>query len=179
MTNVREYISLSICQIDPLKIPAGMERQPKGSSALAPFLVVTWLPPDIVSRTGLPTGSICGVLNESDEPLDVKRMVEKAEFVGLIHSICAHSIDPELIRFATGTSEHTVALIDQRSPDVDAAIPTEDIIGSYAIEQGHVGKFSPNPNYRLITSKGCFQLTPWLRRCLAEKVIPGVHHPFG
>jgi hypothetical protein len=181
MTNVRKYISLSICQIDPLKIPPGVlhEHHQKDGSPLAPYYVVTWLPPDMMSRVGLPRGSICGVLPDSNEPLAVEHLIETDEFLELVHSICAHDTDPELVSFAGKTAESAVALIDQRSPNVDAAIPTEDIIGTYAIEHGNVGKYSPNPNYRLVTSKGCFQLTPWLRKCLAMKVIPREPLPFG
>ena len=62
-------------------------------------------------------------------------------------------------------------MIDQRSPDVNAAIPTEDIIGHYEIENRKVARYVPNPNYRLLTSSGTFLLTPWLRRCLVSAVL--------
>ncbi|WP_422929091.1 hypothetical protein [Singulisphaera sp. PoT] len=137
-----------------------------------PVAVVTWWSPDLVTRFGLPNGSICGVLADSEGAIDVENFLPQPSFVDVIHLVCRHYLDPGLVEFAREVPEQAVAVIDQRSPDVDAEIPAEDIIGSYSVAGGSIGEYTPNPAYRLVTPVGHFQLTPWLRKCLATAVIP-------
>jgi hypothetical protein len=168
-------IRLLICHIDAALIPEWLGDVPvtetKGSRDSV--TVVTWLPAEIISRIGLPQGSICGFLPISHAAIDDGNFIEYRGFIDSIHFFCAHHIDPGLLDFVRKTFEKTVAVIDQRSPDVDAEIPTEDIIGCYRIESRRIGGYVPNPNYRLVTGGGCFMLTPWLRKCLASAVVPG------
>jgi hypothetical protein len=162
MTN--DAVELAVCEVDKTHLPAWVKLPELNN---APVVVVaTWLKPELVSRLGLPKESICGFLTESNASVTPEQFVEYSDFVDLIHNICRERLDPQLIEFAAQTSERRAALIDQRSPDVNAEIPTEDIIGTYEIENGVVGKFTANPNYRLVTANGCMQLTSWLRECL-------------
>lgn len=165
-----DAIRLTVCQVNKAHLPAWLSDIPDSRSDNT-IVAVTWLPPEVVSEAGLPKDSICGFLTEPMETVPPEQFAEYRNFVDLIHGICRDHVDPQLIDFARRTNAENIALIDQRSPDVDAEIPTEDIIGSYQVEHGSVSKFSPNPNFRLVTARGCFQLTPWLRKCLWSSTL--------
>lgn len=166
-----DAIRLTVCQVDKAYLPAWLSDFPDLRSDNT-IVVVTWLRTEIVSQIGLPKDSICGFLTEPSQTVAPKQFVEYPNFVDAILGICRDHVDPQLVVVASRIHEGNVVLIDQRSPDVDADIPTEDIIGSYRIKNGSVCEFSPNPNYRLVTARGCFQLTPWLRSCLSSLVLP-------
>jgi hypothetical protein len=171
MTNL-DSIVLTVCQVEKVYLPVWLSNLPDSRSDNI-ITVVTWLNPQIVSQIGLPKDSICGFLAESNEAVVPEHFTEYANFVEAIHEICKEDVDQQLIEFASRTAEQSVALIDQRSLDINAEIPAEDIIGTYQIKNGLVQKYVPNPSYRLVTSRGCFQLTPWLRKCMWSRVMPG------
>jgi hypothetical protein len=170
MTNL-DSIDLTVCQVEKAHLPAWLSDLPDLSNGNT-IIVVTWLSPEIVSQIGLPKDSICGLLADANKAVIPKQFTEYANFIEAIHEICKENVDPQLVEFASRTNERIVALIDQRSLNIDAEIPAEDIIGTYQTENGWIQKYVPNPSYRLVTSKGCFQLTPWLRKCLWSIVIP-------
>ncbi len=170
MTNL-DSIDLTVCQVEKAYLPAWLSDLPESRSNNT-IIVVTWLNPEVVSQIGLSKDSICGFLADANEAVIPEQFTEYSNFVEAIHEICKENVDPQLIEFASRTDERSVALIDQRSPDVDTEIPAEDIIGTYQTENGLVQKYVPNPSYRLVTSRGCFQLTPWLRKCLWSLVVP-------
>lgn len=171
MTNL-DSIDLTVCQVEKAHLPLWLSDLPDSRSDNT-IIVVTWLDPEVVSQIGLPKDSICGFLSDANETVAPNQFTEYVNFVEVIHEICKENVDPQLIEFTGGTDERSIALIDQRSLDVDAEIPAEDIIGTYQTENGLVQKYVPNPSYRLVTSRGCFQLTPWLRKCLWSHVVPG------
>jgi hypothetical protein len=171
MTSI-DSIDLTVCEVEKAHLPAWLSNLP-GPRSDKTIIVVTWLNPEVVSQIGLPKGSICGFLAEPKEVVSPEQFTEYANFIEAIHKICEENIDPQLIEFASRTDKQSVAIIDQRSLDINAEIPTENIIGTYQIEKGLVQKYMPNPSYRLVTSSGCFQLTPWLRKCMWSILIPG------
>jgi hypothetical protein len=134
--------------------------------------VVTWIPKEFVLRVGLPRGSICGVLRDDAKPIEPDNFLPNRDFIEILHYLNANHLEPDLVSYAASTIEKSIAVIDQRSPDVNAAVPPEDIIGVYEVAKKEVVKYQGNPNYRLITARGIFKLTPWLRKCLASAVLP-------
>ena len=163
-----ESISLKVCQVDQSKIPiAGLPAEDGN-----PFVsVVTWIPDDQILQIGLPRGSICGVLKNNATDICPETFVQNRDFIEILHYLNANHLDPGLVEFSQQTVEPSVAIIDQRSPDVNAAVPAEDIIGLYEIEERRVARYQANPNYRLVTARGIFRLTPWLRNCLQSAVL--------
>ncbi|WP_165067231.1 hypothetical protein [Paludisphaera rhizosphaerae] len=166
-----DVIRLTACQIHAADSPDWLDDSaaPRSGDTI---VVATWMSPGTISRIGLPKAGICGFLTEPVKDIDPGIFIEYEEFIELIHNICINHIDPRLINYAIENSSDSIAVIDQRSVDVNAEIPTEDIIGTYEIEHGSVKSFSPNPNFRLFTSNGCFQLNPWLRNRLLSLVLP-------
>jgi len=166
-----DRLSLLICKVDRSKVPAGVIAADylPGQQMLS---IVTWLPEESVLRTGLPRGSVCGVLRDDNKPIEPENFMTNRDFIEILHYINGQHLDPDLETYAAQTTERSIAIIDQRSPDVNAEIPTEDILGVYDVENRKVVKYQANPNYRLITVRGTFQLTPWLRKCLRSAVLP-------
>jgi len=165
-----DAITITQCVVDTAKLGWS-------SDALLEFAtdgkvkVATWMPVELIKEMGLPKGSVCGVVPDLDEPLGVDNFVQSPDFIDIIHYINSIGHDEDLIDFAKTTSEKSIAVIDQRSPDVNAAIPSEDIIGIYDVESNSVGAYHSNERYNLVTENGAFQLTPWLRSRLVGTVL--------
>lgn len=164
-----DSISLAICHVDRKKLPAATLPSIEGQGAVV--AVVTWIPEEQIFQIGLPRGAICGVLRDSAGRIDPDNFMPNRDFIDILHHLNAHHLDPGLLEYVERTTEPSVAVIDQRSPDVNAAIPAEDIIGMYEIEDRKVVRYRANPNYRLVTAHGTFVLTPWIRQCLASAVL--------
>ncbi len=122
-----ERIRLSVCLVDPRMVPVSATSMARGDRGLLSdsLAVVTWLPPDVVSRIGLPTGGICGVLSDLRGAIDAVHFIAHAGFIDIIHRICSHYIDPRLLAFAGRTTEQAVAVIDQQRRPGGIPGPTE------------------------------------------------------
>lgn len=166
-----DYFALIICEVDLSYLPLGTVApdQAQGKGTIA---AVTWLPKEDARRIGLPRGSICGVLRDISKPIEPENFMANRDFVEIIHYLNAHHPDPALIDYASGATEESIAIIDERTADVNAAVPAEDILGLYEVQSKKVVKYQRNPNYRLVTNHGVFRLTPWLRKCLRSAVLP-------
>lgn len=164
-----DSISLAVCQVDPAKIAPGTIPEAEGQEGFV--ALVTWLPRDQVMRIGLPRGAICGVLRDGTQGIVPDNFVPNRDFIEILDYLNANHLDPSLIEFIQHADEPRIAVIDQRSPDVNADIPSEDILGVYQLEGGRIAQYEPNPHYRLVSARGTFALTPWLRHCLVSAVL--------
>ena len=165
-----DRLSLLICNVDRSKVPAGVipaDHLPEQQM----LSIVTWIPEESVLRIGLPRGSVCGVLRDDNKPIEPENFITNRDFIEILHYINGNHLDPDLESYAAKTAERSIAIIDQRSPDVNAEIPSEDILGVYEVENKRVVKYQANPKYRIVTERGACQLTPWLRKCLHSAVL--------
>ena len=167
-SNEIDTSNLTKCRVDLAKIPDGTIdvdalRERVQSDTV---VMVTWLQPETIQRIGIPPEGICGILESDSTEITMDSFVQNRHFIDIVHRLNASHPDPDLMDFAKGSGVAGVAVIDQRSPDVDAEIPTEDIIGHYAVENGEVTEYFPNKNYKLMTDSGIFRLNPWLCRLL-------------
>ena len=156
-----DQIELCLCTVDRKICP--IEVLGLSGETIA---VATWIPGERIGEIGIPEIGICGIVKEPELKWYPDNFMQNRAFIDAVQSIASTHLDPGLAQYAKNCSEPSVAIIDQRSPDVNAAIPPEDIIGVYSIENGDVVGYSAGPNYRLITESGVFQLTPWLREQL-------------
>jgi hypothetical protein len=166
---------LAKCVVDLTKVPegvfdfSGLEGYQPGKSVV----VVTWFPPELIRQRGLPPEAICGIVPSADSGIDAEVFLQNGHFVETLHRLNAAYPDPELVEFVRTTNAPGVAVIDERSPDVNADIPSEDILGHYSLKKGALSAYHENENYRLVTEDGVFKLNPWLRKLLVEIVING------
>jgi hypothetical protein len=123
----------------------------------------------------LPEQCVCGLLADGREEISPDNFKEHPTFVEFLHSICVDVLDPALLQYAARCRETAIALIDERTSDVNGAVPSEDILGVYHVENGTIEKYSPNPNYRLVSAAGSFKLTSWLRQRLVKMVHAAIN----
>lgn len=145
-------------------------RTPDGLRNLASIV-----PPEVVTARGLSEREIVGEVLErpdSGDTLDPEAFVQNPKFVELIHSVVArHGFEQEEGRAeARRIGQGSVAVVDQRTATPQGDVPTEDIIGAFDVRDGELvpDGYRPNPNYRLFTSRGFFQIGAALPRLLEE-----------
>lgn len=164
---------LSVCEIEVSLIPAwAMEFVQAENNSAERVLLVTWLPSKLITTIGLPEQCVCGLLADGKEKITPETFREHRAFVEFLQSLLVDKLAPELIEYAARCPEEMIAVIDERTSDVNGAVPSEDILGVYQLENGIVTTYTPNPNYRLVTAQGSFKLIPWLRQRLLSMVNP-------
>jgi hypothetical protein len=145
-------------------------RTPDGLKSLASIV-----PPEVVSARGLSEREIVGEVlarPDSGDTLDPEAFIQNPKFVALVHTVVArHGFEQDEGRAeARRIGQGSVWVIDQRTATPQGDVPTEDIIGGFEVQDGQLvpGGYQPNPNYRLFTSRGFFQLGAALPRLLDE-----------
>jgi hypothetical protein len=120
------------------------------------------LSPDQIFKHGLVPQAIVG---EYREPLDENASIERAKFSAntvfkdFMHKIIADCGDlPDVVREASRIGRGLVTVIDQRVPDMNAAIKPDDILGGFSVENGEVIGYMRNPNHVLLNDFGFFSL---------------------
>lgn len=136
-----------------------------------PVAYVTLAPADEVVKRGLITQEILGQLMDAtrtDEPLDPANFARNRAFVDFLHeSIQRHAPAlPTLIDAAKAQGTGWVFIVDGRAPTPQGAVPPEDVVGGFEVENGEIvaGSYSANPNHRVLSHRGFFQLEPDLER---------------
>ena len=72
--------------------------------------------------------------------------------------------DPELKDAAQQQGTGFVYIIDLRTPEGPMGrVPSEDIIGAFAVENSTLGAYEPNDQYVVFSENGLVQLPPSLR----------------
>jgi hypothetical protein len=117
---------------------------------------------EINARGGLPGEAIAGTFLDPTHTLESFRV--NPVFVSFLHRVISeHSIaSPELTRAASEMANRHLYIIDWRTPDPSGAVPPEDIIGAIEVKNGSLlrDSYKPNPNYRVVTTRGLTRLTP-------------------
>jgi hypothetical protein len=116
-------------------------------------------------------------LQESGSPIEHTNFSPNDGFVQYLHQFIARHAPQQRALQATAHRQQQgwVYLIDQRPPvpTFDAAVKEgkEDIIGGFAILDGHIGAYHPNPAHRLFSAKGWCQLGYALEQLLLKDVM--------
>ncbi len=134
---------------------------------------VTLASADEVVKRGLIAQEILGQLMDAtrtDEPLDPANFARNRAFVDFLHeAIQRHAPAlPNLIAAAKAQGSGWVFIVDGRTPTPQGAVPPEDVVGGFDVRDGEIvdGSYSANPNHRLLSHRGFFQLEPDLERCM-------------
>ncbi|MBK9695018.1 MAG: hypothetical protein IPO76_06450 [Elusimicrobia bacterium] len=138
-------------QIDISKVPAGTIHFGGGEPPSGVVTAVTWFSKELVEKMTTSGKHLRGT-PYLDAPLDEEHFTQNRQFIEMLHKLNTSLLDPDLLSFARSTTEPAVAIIDERSIDPNGAVPLEDIIGQYSIQNGQVVGYSPNPRYKLVTS---------------------------
>jgi hypothetical protein len=140
------------------------------NSSNASRRIVSLLPPDAVAALGaLPAKAICGELI-GDERAETSFRPNPA-FVEEMHRVIADTgpRSPALAKTARRQKEGYVYVIDLRTPQgVQGAVPPEDIIGAFKVEQSRVvpGSYRRSPQHKIFSRNGLVRLPPDLNDAL-------------
>lgn len=120
-------------------------------------------PPGDAFSDGLEESNIVGIVRGLIRPGQVDFEIdENPGFVERLHAAIAHEA-PRCPRFqmaARRQKDGWIYVIDGRTPDPAGAVPPEDILGGFELHAGvcKPGGYVRNPNHRLLTRRGFFQL---------------------
>lgn len=123
-------------------------------------------------KKGVNGKAIFGFL-KSGTAITPDNFVANKEFKDFMHSIIAEEVlnDPFSKEEAKRIKDGHVFIIDARTKTPQGDVPPYDIFGAIKASNGKLvrGTYSPNPNYRLVSTDGLFQLSKTVeKRLLAE-----------
>lgn len=161
-THMRPTLPISICEVET---PNGM------------VAYVTLAAPGEAIRRGLVPQEIIGQLldlHRADGPFDPDNFARNRAFVDFMHGVIQQHgpAVPNLVEAAKKQNNGWVYIIDGRTPDPQGAVPAEDIVGGFQVENGEIvaGSYLPNPNHRILSCRGFFQLEPTLEQRLLDEL---------
>jgi hypothetical protein len=139
--------------------------------------VVSLVPQEAAFESGFASEAIVGVctqLLEKGDRITVANFRPNKQFVELLHGIIAAQ-GPQLPALQAEARRQVagwVYIIDGRTPTPGGEVPPHDIIGVFAVKDGAIvpNSYQPNPNHRILSTDGLFQLEPTLRARLMERV---------
>jgi hypothetical protein len=139
--------------------------------------LVTVLSPEVVSAEGLAPEAVVGIcarLLGEEEPISPALFAQNRGFVNLLHWVIAeHGPSlPGVQSAAARQGEGWVYVIDARTPDPSGDVPTQDVLGAFAVREGVIvaESYQRNPNHILLSERGFFRLDPELHRRLLHEL---------
>jgi len=145
-----------------VRFPEGSENPPPGIHH-----VLSIFHPDEMERLGkLPPLAIVGIFEvpKGTDPmkydLNLADFHPNRDFRIFLHQIIEQDSlnDPEFQKVAKNNKEADIRLIDLRAPAPQNEAQPEDIFGILLIREGKVTGYEPNPEHRLYSKGGMFQL---------------------
>jgi hypothetical protein len=135
---------------------------------------ISLVAPDFNADRGLPREAILGRLPAEATLHEVSAFRPNPSCIDFLQAtIAKHIVDaPPWQGAARAQGEGWIYLIDFRTADPQGDVPSEDIIGRVAARASRLvpGSYQGNPNHRLLTERGPFQLDAWLARRLADEL---------
>lgn len=138
---------------------------------------VTLVPSGEAIKRGLVPQEIIGQLfdlNRADGPFEPDNFARNRVFVDFMHGVIREhgpSV-PNLVEAAKKQMNGWVYIIDGRTPEPQGAVPAEDLVGGFQVEDGELvaGSYQPNPNHRILSNRGFFQLETVLEQRLLDEL---------
>lgn len=121
---------------------------------------------------GIPLEATLGTVPAGTEHILPDNFSPNPIFVQFLHYVIArHAPMSTVLREEAQRQRNGfVYLIDFRADDSRQAVPPEDILGAFEIEEGTPTSYRSNPNHRLLTERGLFVLDSWLESKLLEEI---------
>ena len=155
-------LPISICEV----------QGPNGAVAY-----VTLAPADEVAKRGLVTQEIIGQLidaSRAGQDFEPDNFARNRVFVEFLHSVIEKHgpTVPDLVAAASTQVSGWVYVIDGRTPTPHGPVLPEDIVGGFQVEEGEIvaGSYSANPNHRILSHNGFFQLEASLQQRLLDEL---------
>lgn len=143
---------------------------------------VTLTPMGEPSKRGILPQEIIGQLvdpNVPDGDIKPENFARNRAFVDFMHAVIKKhgpSI-PGLISEAHRQGNGWVMILDRRTPTPSGAVPPEDVIGAFQVQDGQIirDSYQGNPNHRILSQQGFFQLEPTLQQHLLDELAASVY----
>lgn len=138
---------------------------------------VTLASADEAGRQGLVTQQIIGQLLDparTEQLFEPDNFARNRAFVEFMHEVIRKHAPgvPGLIDAARAQANGWVFIIDGRTPTPQGPVPPEDIVGGFQVEDGAMiaDSYQPNPNHRILSARGFFQLDAALQAHLLDEL---------
>jgi len=158
----RAGLPISICEV---KTPDGF------------VAYVTLSPLGVVMKRGVIPEEIIGQLIDSKlagESVDPENFAPNRVFVDFMHDVIKrHGPNlPGLIEAARTQDNGWIYILDGRTPTLGGAVPPEDIVGAFEVRDRQIipNSYMANPNHRVLSHRGFFQLEPALQQKLLDEI---------
>jgi hypothetical protein len=129
------------------------------------------------TRRGLVPQEIVGQLldpKREDGLFEPDNFARNRAFVEFMHEVIRkHGPSvPGLVAAARAQANGWVHIIDGRTPTPQGAVPAEDIVGAFQVTDGNIvpDSYQANPNHRILSANGFFQLDPVLQTQLLDEL---------
>ena len=125
-------------------------------------------------KHGLEPHAIMGQFFDGGDELTPEKFARNSVFVEFLHKTLATYGPqcPGLIAEAQRIGSGSVAIIDLRVPDPNAAIEPEDVVAIFAVSDGQVGEYHPCPMHQIFNQHGFMKLDGWLYDRLFAELTP-------
>lgn len=131
------------------------------------------LPKKIVEDKRLHNKAIVGFLKT--DQVNPQDFVESQAFKDYFHQFISRQLplQAEFLSEGKKINNGYVYLIDKRTKNPKGDVPMQDIVGAMNFENGHLvaDSYLPNKNYKLLTSKGLFQLPFSLEESFLKEIV--------
>jgi hypothetical protein len=156
------------------------KRQPKATSVPPDFSspeflkVLSFLPVSEVYGRGLTGVAIQGTFTDPECTVEGFRV--NPVFVDFMHEVIrtVGPADQDLQAAAAGQGDGYVYIIDLRTPEgPQGAVPLEDIIGSFKVENGKIveGSYKRFEEHKILTKNGPVRLPPSFQEALVRAAL--------
>ena len=159
---MKTVLPISICEV----------QTPNGTVAY-----VTLAPSGEAMKRGLITQEIVGQLldaTRAGQDLVPDNFARNRAFVEFLHGVIQKHgpAIPNLIAAAGKQANGWVHIIDGRTPTPQGSVPAEDVMGAFQVKDGEIvaGSYRANPNHRILSHRGFFQLEPILQQRLLDEI---------
>jgi hypothetical protein len=140
--------------------------------------LVTLLPPESFFADGLVPEAVIGTCLRpvaTGEAIRPDNFARNPEFVEFMHGLIAAQGPqlPGLRAEARRQGDGWVYLIDGRTRTPQGSVPPHDVIGVFQVENGLIvaGSYRGNPNHRILSEDGFFQLPADLQELLLAELL--------
>ena len=134
---------------------------------------VTLTPIGATQSRGIAPQEIVGQLLQG-ESLKPDNFARNRAFVDFLHEVIRKhgSSVQNLILAAQQQGDGWVHILDARTPTPQGSVPPEDVIGAFQVAGGKLvtDTYRANPNHRILSENGFFQLEPLLQQRLLEEL---------
>lgn len=136
--------------------------------------MISLVPPEAASKSGLAAEAIVGELQNPGEPISPSNFARNSKFVDFLHAFVEREgrTNPELLNKASKLSSGVLAVHVRRGGVIGSA--PEDLVGTFVVTGGKLQGYERNKVLRILTDKGFARLPATLEAKFLRDLRIGV-----